>query len=57
MTDGLTERYGDLLDGGYDCPDRIVLSAYHPLLHGPGGSGIGSGGATTGLTSSWTTPT
>jgi hypothetical protein len=37
MTDGLTEHYGDLLDGSYDCPDRIVLNAYHPLLHGPGG--------------------
>lgn len=37
MTDGLTERYGDLLCGGYDCVDRIVLNAYHPLLHGPGG--------------------
>ena len=27
MTDQLSEQYGDLLDGSYDCVDRIVLTA------------------------------
>jgi hypothetical protein len=35
--DLFTERYGDLLTGDYDCVDRIVLNAYFPLGHGPGG--------------------
>jgi len=35
--DLFTERYGDLLTGGYDCVDRIVLNAYFPLGHNPGG--------------------
>ena len=30
-------RYGDLLTGSYDCVDRIVLNAYYPLGHSPGG--------------------
>jgi hypothetical protein len=29
--------YGDLLDGLYDCVDRIVLNAYDPLCSSPGG--------------------
>jgi hypothetical protein len=33
----LTERYGDLLTGSYDCVDRIVLNAYFPRGHNPGG--------------------
>ena len=37
MADGFSERYGDLLYGSYDCVDRIVLNAYHPLGHNPGG--------------------
>ncbi|MGH3800094.1 MAG: hypothetical protein ACRDTD_08195 [Pseudonocardiaceae bacterium] len=37
MRDGLTERYGDLLAGGYDCVDRVVLNAYFSLGHNPGG--------------------
>ena len=37
MVDELTERYGDLLTGSYDCVDRIVLNAYFPLGHNPGG--------------------
>lgn len=37
VTDGFSARYGDLLYGGYDCVDRIVLNAYNPLCHGPGG--------------------
>ena len=36
-TDEFTERYGDLLAGSYDCVDRIVLNAYYPLGHNPGG--------------------
>ena len=35
--DLFTERYGDLLAGSYDCVDRIVLNAYYPLGHNPGG--------------------
>ena len=35
--DEFSQRYADLLEGVYDCPDRIVLSAYFPLGHGPGG--------------------
>jgi len=27
----------DLLTGSYDCVDRIVLNAYYPMRHGPGG--------------------
>jgi len=37
MTDELSERYGDLLAGAYDCVDRIVLNAYFSLGHNPGG--------------------
>jgi len=37
MVDGVSERYGDLLTGSYDCVDRVVLNAYYPLGHTPGG--------------------
>ena len=37
MVDELTERYGDLLAGSYDCVDRVVLNAYFSLGHSPGG--------------------
>ena len=37
MADDFCERYGDLLTGSYDCVDRIVLNAYFPLGHDPGG--------------------
>jgi len=37
VVDQLTERCGDLLAGSYDCVDRIVLNAYFPLGHNPGG--------------------
>src|SRR4051794_21734989 len=37
MTDGLSTRYQDLLDGSYDCVDRIVLNAYFRMGHSPGG--------------------
>ena len=37
MADDFAERYGDLLTGSYDCVDRVVLNAYFPLGHNPGG--------------------
>ena len=37
MADDFTERYRDLLTGPYDCVDRVVLNAYYPLGHSPGG--------------------
>src|SRR6201981_163003 len=37
MTDGLSTLYQDLLGGSYDCVDRIVLNAYFPNGHLPGG--------------------
>lgn len=37
MGDGLSQRYGSLLTGAYDSVDRIVLNAYYPLGHSPGG--------------------
>jgi hypothetical protein len=37
VADSFSERYGDLLTGSYDCVDRIVLNAYFPLGHNPGG--------------------
>ena len=37
MADDFCERYGDLLTGSYDCVDRIVLNAYFPMGHNPGG--------------------
>ena len=37
MADDFTERYGDLLAGSYDCVDRVVLNAYFPIGHNPGG--------------------
>lgn len=35
--DRLTQHYEPLLDGTYDCIDRIVLNAYCPMLMVPGG--------------------
>ncbi len=35
--DGLSTLYQDLLSGSYDCVDRIVLNAYFPMSHSPGG--------------------
>src|SRR6516162_4675467 len=37
MADDFAERYGDLLTGSYDCVDRVVLNAFFPLGHDPGG--------------------
>ena len=35
--DRLSARFSDLLEGSYDCPDRIVLNAFYPLGFSPGG--------------------
>ena len=35
--DDFSIRYADLLTGSYDCVDRVVLNAYYPLGHNPGG--------------------
>jgi hypothetical protein len=37
VVDEFSERYSDLVTGFYDCVDRIVLNAYYPLGHHPGG--------------------
>jgi hypothetical protein len=37
MHDSFSDYYGDLLEGQYDCPDRIVLNACFRLGHSPGG--------------------
>jgi hypothetical protein len=37
VADDFSKRYGDLLTGSYDCVDRIVLNAFFPLGHNPGG--------------------
>jgi hypothetical protein len=37
MVDGFSQRYRDFLAGSYDCVDRVVLNAYYPLGHNPGG--------------------
>src|SRR5215471_6114137 len=37
MSDGLSTLYQDLLGGSYDCVDRIVLNAFFPMGHDPGG--------------------
>lgn len=33
----MSNAYSDLLDGTYDCMDRIVLRAYNPICYEPGG--------------------
>ena len=35
--DELSQAYAELLEGTYDCPDRIVLNAYFRAGHIPGG--------------------
>jgi hypothetical protein len=37
VSDEFSERYQGLLTGSYDCVDRIVLNAYFPVGHNPGG--------------------
>ena len=36
-TDELSTHYADLLDGSYNCVDRIVLNAYCTLCYSAGG--------------------
>ncbi len=37
VADDFAERYWDLLTGSYDCVDRVVLNAFFPVGHNPGG--------------------
>src|SRR5207237_8676363 len=37
MPDALSEHYADLLEGSYDCVDRLVLNAYLRMGHSGGG--------------------
>jgi hypothetical protein len=37
VADDLKRRYRDLLEGSYDCVDRVVLNAYLRTCHSPGG--------------------
>jgi hypothetical protein len=37
QTDDFSEYYQDLLEGRYDCPDRIVVNGYFPLGQQGGG--------------------
>src|SRR5436189_5731800 len=37
MGDDLRQRYSQLLDGTYDCVDRIVLNAYNRFCYSAGG--------------------
>ncbi len=37
MGDAVSEGYADLLEGSYDCVDRIVLNAYNTLCDAPPG--------------------
>ena len=37
MADDFSARYGDLINGSYDCVDRVVLNAWCPMGVNPGG--------------------
>jgi len=37
VADDFSERYGDLINGSYDCVDRVVLNAWFPMGVNPGG--------------------
>ena len=37
MADGLSASYQDLLNGSYDCVDRIVLNGYFRMAYTGGG--------------------
>jgi hypothetical protein len=43
MPDGLSRMYASLVDGAYDCVDRIVLNAYFRFAQSPAGSDCGGG--------------
>ncbi|MEW6425282.1 MAG: hypothetical protein AB1523_11160 [Bacillota bacterium] len=36
-TDEFSKYYAELLDGTYDCVDRIIINGYYPMLHTAGG--------------------
>jgi len=36
MSDQLSELHSDILDGSYDCVDRIILNAFSPMGRDPG---------------------
>jgi hypothetical protein len=56
MSDQFTSRYEELLEGQYDCVDRVVVNASCPVLREAEGSGTG-GGHCTGRMRSATTNT
>jgi len=31
VADDFSARYGDLINGSYDCVDRVVLNAWFPM--------------------------
>jgi hypothetical protein len=35
--DDFSQRYGELLQGSYDCVDRIILNAFYSVAHSAGG--------------------
>ena len=37
MADDFSARYGNLINGSYDCVDRVVLNAWYRLGVNPGG--------------------
>ena len=37
MADDFSVRYGNLVNGSYDCVDRVVLNAWFPMGVNPGG--------------------
>jgi len=37
VADDFSVRYGDLINGSYDCVDRVVLNAWFPMGVNPGG--------------------
>src|SRR6266849_8169613 len=37
MADDFSQRYGDLVQGSYDCVDRSVLNAFYSVAHSAGG--------------------
>jgi DNA-binding transcriptional ArsR family regulator len=37
MVDDFSQRYSELLQGSYDCVDRIILNAFYSVAHSAGG--------------------
>ena len=42
MRDQFSKHYEDLLEGGYDCADRIELNVYFPMRVSEGAFAIGA---------------